>query len=66
MILSALELEDNEDELIQLSHKLWLDGKDEKWFSYAKVDSNSSYDDKKVIDQDSQDKYFDSEPPSTS
>jgi hypothetical protein len=59
-----MEMEDNEDELIRLCHKLFLEGRD-KDFDYSKIDNNSDYDDIKVIEQDNEDKYFDSEPPST-
>jgi|688.fasta_scaffold100773_1 hypothetical protein len=38
-------MEDNEDELIRLCHKLWLDGKDD--FDYTKIDNNTDYDDVK-------------------
>ena len=32
--LSTLDLEDNEDELIRLLHKKFLDGDDYKWIDY--------------------------------
>ena len=57
-----MEMEDNEDELIRLCHKLFLEGRD-KDFDYSKIDNNSDYDDIKVIEQDNEDKYFDDDQP---
>ena len=34
LTLTPLELEDNEDELIRLMHKKFLDGEDFKWVDY--------------------------------
>ena len=49
---------DNEDDLIQMCHKLWLDGKD-VGFDYTKIDQDPQWDDFKTIEQDEEDKYFD-------
>jgi hypothetical protein len=41
-------MEDNEDELIRLCHKIFLDGED-KDFDYSKIDNNSDYEDSKIM-----------------
>lgn len=58
LILTPEERCDNEDELIQLCHKLWLDGETD--FDYTKVDSDEKWDDVKTLEQDDEDRYFDS------
>ena len=39
LLLSVEERSDNEDELIQICHKLWLEG--EPGFDYSQIDSGS-------------------------
>jgi hypothetical protein len=46
-------MSDNEDELIQICHKLWLDGKDTE-YDYSKIDLDPKWDDEKMIDQDAE------------
>ena len=41
------ELEDNEDELIRLAHKKFLDGEDFKWIDYDQIDGDETLDDVK-------------------
>ena len=48
LILTPEERSDNEDELIQLCHKLWLDGETD--FDYTKVDSDEKWDDVKTLE----------------
>ena len=46
LTLSEAELEDNEDELIRILHKRFLDGCDSKWgIDYAQIDADESLDD---------------------
>ena len=40
LTLTRAEREENEDELIRLCHKLWLDGDDKDFFDYSKVDKD--------------------------
>ena len=61
LTITALELEDNEDELIRLMHKKFLDGEDFKWVDYEQIDNDETLDDVKQMEQDSEDKYFDAE-----
>ena len=46
--LSAEEMADNEDDLIQLCHKVWLDGEEEE-YAYSKIDLDSKWDDEKTL-----------------
>ena len=55
------ELEDNEDELIRLAHKKFLDGEDFKQIDYDQIDNDEKLDDVKQMEQDSEDKYFDAD-----
>jgi hypothetical protein len=64
LTLTAEERADNEDELIQICHKLWLDGECEG-FDYAAIDNDEQWDDNQIIERDSEDKYFESEEPET-
>ena len=61
LTITALELEDNEDELIRLAHKKFLDGEDFKWIDYDQIDNDEKLDDVKQMEQDSEDKYFDAD-----
>ena len=58
LCLSPAELDDNIDELLRLCHKLWLEGKTD--FDYRLCETEE-WDDRKLIDQDSEDKWFDGE-----
>lgn len=57
LLLTPDDRVDNEEELIYLCHKLWLEGETD--FDYTKVDNDESLDNEKIIDQDNSDKYFD-------
>ncbi|CAG9836953.1 unnamed protein product [Diabrotica balteata] len=48
------------DEFVTTMYESFLDGKDED-FNYEKVDNDTSYDDMHEIDNDEEEKYFDSE-----
>ncbi|XP_028146324.1 coiled-coil domain-containing protein 97 [Diabrotica virgifera virgifera] len=48
------------DEFVTTMYESFLDGKDED-FNYDKVDNDTSYDDMHEIDNDEEEKYFDSE-----
>ena len=58
------ELEDNEDELIRIIMKKFIDGKLSTAVDYEKIDNTTEYDDFKQIQRDCEDAYFDSEEPS--
>ena len=44
-------------------HERFLQGKDYDFINYQEIDENSDYDDKKQINQDQSDKWFDDEEP---
>ena len=50
LTITALELEDNEDELIRLMHKRFLDGEDFKWVDYEQIDNDETLDDVKQME----------------
>lgn len=59
LTLTEAELEDNEDELIRIMHKRFLDGLDgENGIDYSQIDNDESLDDAKQIAQDDEEKYF--------
>ena len=47
LTITELDLEDNEDELIRLMHKKFLDGEDFKWVDYDQIDNDDTLDDAK-------------------
>ena len=48
LTISEAELEDNEDELIRIMHKRFLDGHDSEWgIDYDQIDADSDLDDRK-------------------
>ena len=47
LTITELDLEDNEDELIRLMHKKFLDGEDFKWVDYDQIDNDDTLDDVK-------------------
>ena len=51
------------EELLSIMKKRFLDGKDSDFVDYAGIDSNSSLDDLKQIQQDAEDRWFDEELP---
>ena len=64
LTLTEAELEDNEDELIRIMHKRFLDGYEssDKWgIDYDQIDADETLDDQTQIAQDAEDRYFDSE-----
>ena len=63
--LTGEQLEDNEDDLIQLMHFRFLQGYDADFIDYNEIDNDWTLDDKKQMEQDSEDKYFDKEPEET-
>jgi len=42
-------------------HDQFLVGGDKEFFDYKKIDENDDFDDLKVLEQDEEEKYFDSE-----
>ena len=44
------ELEDDEDELIRLMHKRFLDGEDLKWVDYDQIDNDCALDDRRQME----------------
>ena len=48
--LTDAEMEDNQDELIRLMHKAFLDGHDVGWVDYQQIDNDDTLDDFKQID----------------
>lgn len=48
LLLTPDDRVDNEEELIYLCHKLWLEGETD--FDYTKVDNDESLDNEKIID----------------
>ena len=57
-------LEDNEDELIRVIMAKFLNGELDKFVDYDLIDTSTKYDNIKLIQNDKEDKYFDSEEPS--
>ena len=45
LTLPESELEDNEDDLIRIMHKKFLDGHESKWIDYEQIDADDSLDD---------------------
>ena len=62
--IPRLELEDNEDELIRIIMKRFVDGRLSHAINYEAIDNWTQYDDIKQIQRDNEDQYFDSEEPS--
>lgn len=62
--LTETEREILKEEFVTTMYQNFLDGKD-KDFNYDEVDNNSKYDNTYALDQDAEDKYFDSEEPET-
>ncbi|KAL4512546.1 hypothetical protein ABPG72_020383 [Tetrahymena utriculariae] len=60
-IISEQEQEDYEDELITFMHNQFLIGEEKDYFDYDEIDNDENLDDRKTIDQDQEDKYFDDE-----
>ncbi|KAL4512549.1 hypothetical protein ABPG72_020386 [Tetrahymena utriculariae] len=60
-IISEQEQEDYEDELITFMHNQFLIGEEKDYFNYDEIDNDENLDDRKTIDQDQEDKYFDDE-----
>ena len=42
-------------------HKRFLDGEDYKWIDYDQIDNDIALDDRRQMEQDEEDKYFDAE-----
>ena len=62
LTLSEADLEDNEDELIRIMHKRFLDGCDSKFgIDYDAIDADDSLDDRAQIERDEEDAYFDAD-----
>ena len=40
-------------------HKRFLDGEDHKWIDYSQIDDDIDLDDRRQMEQDEEDKYFD-------
>mmetsp|Transcript_16068 Transcript_16068/g.15790 ORF Transcript_16068/g.15790 Transcript_16068/m.15790 type:complete len:113 (+) Transcript_16068:2-340(+) len=59
--ISPAMLEDNEDELIRIIMKRFVDGELDKFVNYQDIDSSTKYDNYKQIQIDQEDLYFDSE-----
>ncbi|EAS05657.1 coiled-coil protein, putative (macronuclear) [Tetrahymena thermophila SB210] len=59
--ISEQEREDYEDELITFMHNQFLIGEEKDHFNYDEIDNDENLDDRKIIDQDQEDKYFDDE-----
>ena len=61
MEINQNDLEDNIDELLQLCHLKFMDGKYSSYFNYEVIDNDQELDDVQQIDQQKEQEYFEEE-----